>query len=139
MGQVNYVEVFRESFQRTVSPDPESFFQQFYDTFLSSSPQAREKFARTDMERQKRMLEESLVRLMEFFVGATSDDTMDHVADVHGRGGHAIDHALYGEWLDCLLSTVRDRDPRYDANVGLAWRVVLAPGIEFMKYRHPGF
>ena len=40
-----------------------SFFDDFYVTFLASSPAIREKFARTDMTAQKQLLRERLLLL----------------------------------------------------------------------------
>ena len=46
---------------------------------------------------------------------------------------------LYEAWLDSLIATARESDPDFDDELELAWRVVLAPGIAYMKFRYDHF
>jgi hypothetical protein len=41
-------------------------------------------------------------------------------------------------WLDCLIETVRQFDPKFNEEVATAWRAVFSKGIEFMTSRHEG-
>lgn len=129
------LERFDDSLSRCYA-DPR-FLERFYEVFLETSPEARAKFAHTDLAKQRRMLKASLV-LMMLGAGGKYEGTvhMEHIARVHGRSGHDIPAHLYDVWLDCLLETVREFDPECDEELLQIWRRTLAPGIAFMKSRY---
>ena len=110
------------------------FLERFYELFMETSPEARAKFAGTDLARQRRMLKASLVLMM---VGAGGKPEglvhMERIAAVHGKSGHDIPAHLYGVWLDCLLQAVREYDPQCDDALLATWGRVLEPGIAYMK------
>ena len=39
-------------------------------------------------------------------------------------------------WLESLIETVQLFDSRFTEEIELAWRVVLAPGIAYMKFKY---
>jgi hemoglobin-like flavoprotein len=129
------LEIFDESLARCYAAP--RFLERFYELFLEASPEAREKFAGTDMAQQRRMLKASLVLMM---LGAGGEaeglQHMDRIGSVHGKGGYDIPAHLYDIWLDCLLRAVREFDPKFDETIPAAWRRVLEPGIAFMKSRY---
>lgn len=110
------------------------FFDRFYERFLGSSPEVREKFADTDFVHQKRALRASFhVMLL-----AAEDETkgpdryLAHVAARHGAGDLDIGAKLYDLWLDSLLATVRDCDPEFGPEVEKAWEAVMMVGIHYL-------
>lgn len=126
------LERFDESLSRCYA-NP-GFLERFYQLFLEASPEARDKFAGTDMPQQRRMLKASLVLMM--LAGGGKPEGMGHMARigaVHGKGGYDIPAPLYDIWLSCLLQTVREIDPKVDDTLLLVWRSVLEPGIAYMK------
>lgn len=129
------VAIFDDSLARCYA-DPR-FLERFYEVFLAASPEAREKFANTDLAKQRRMLKASLV-LMMLSAGEQPEGQvhMERIASVHSRHGHDIPAALYDVWLQSLLQVVTEFDPEADPEVIAAWRRVLTPGIEFMRSRH---
>lgn len=129
------VAVFDDSLARCYA-DPR-FLERFYEVFLAASPEAREKFANTDLAKQRRMLKASLV-LMMLSAGEKPEGQvhMERIASVHGQHGHDIPAALYDVWLQSLLQVVTEFDPAADPEVLAVWRRVLAPGIAYMKSRH---
>ncbi len=113
------------------------FLERFYELFIEASPEARAKFAHTDLAQQRRMLKASLVLMMLAAGGKTEGMAhMERIAGVHSKGHYDIPAALYDIWLDCLVQSVREFDPEYTDEMGATWRRVLAPGIEFMKSRY---
>ena len=59
-----------------------------------------------------------------------------HVARLHIRSGRDIPAEYYDTWLDSLIEALGEFDPEFDADVELSWRLVLAPGISYMKFMH---
>ncbi len=129
----NYSKIFSRSLTRAVSADPDRFFSQFYDRFIPSSPEVTALFEGVDMKRQRKIIEASLAYMSEFAAFLTKTDPLERLAERHSRRGIDVDPALYEVWLDMLVETVRESDPEYSDEVGLAWRVVMSPGIAFMK------
>lgn len=135
---VDYDEVFRHSFQRVSAAERSgfSFFDEFYRLFIGSSREIEEKFNGTDMGRQKRMLARSMYQMLQFYLGREASEKMAEIAGRHARRAKNIEPGLYERWLECLVETVRSYDDDFDDDVELAWRVVMAPGIAYMKFRY---
>lgn len=121
------------SYQRAISPDYHGFFARFYQLFTDANPRVRQLFAATDMERQYQMLMESMTHLISFARDQDPSDEMKNMALVHGKTGLGIREDFYDLWLESLIQTVKERDPKFDAHIDKAWRKILQPGIDFMK------
>ena len=113
--------------------DPE-FFESFYQTFLASSPEVQKKFADTDFVRQKAALRDSLRKMMNAARDRTGDPArhLIHLAERHSSRDLRIGAALYDNWLDSLLATVRKIDPEYSDDIGNAWERVMMVGIRYL-------
>ncbi len=135
---VNYDKIFEESFWRVIGDDSRDvqFFTRFYENFMDSSEEVREKFKDTDMEKQKMMLEKSLFRVAMFHGRHVANDELRRIAEVHSRHRHNVRPGLYILWMDALIETVKEFEENFSDDIELAWRIVLAPGIEFMKFYH---
>lgn len=134
----NLDELFNDSLERIrhTKIEGRDFFDAFYDDFIGRSPTVREKFKQTDMKFQKQMLQQSLFYLVTFVATKTSEAPLERVARVHSRSERDIAPELYDVWMDSIVATLRTHDPNFDDDTELAWRVVLAPGIAFMKFRY---
>jgi hemoglobin-like flavoprotein len=131
------VDVFRRSLHRCLA-DP-AFLQSFYDAFIGSSEEVREKFKGTDMGRQKRMLEDSLyVMAMALQRGFDSPARGDlpRIAERHSRKGLDIRPELYDLWASSLVETAARYDPEFTPEIERAWRETLTAGIEYMRSRY---
>lgn len=136
----NTREVFEKSLQRCTANS--GFFDLFYDTFLSSAPKVKAKFAHTDFDRQKRMLERSF-RLI---LWASEDPEkgperyLEHLAVRHSARDLDIGSEYYDLWLDSLLAAVRECDPECNHEVEDSWEQVMGIGIDYMvrSYRQVG-
>ena len=135
MGEKDYLEIFDESLQR-VTTSGDAFFDRFYASFLDSSDEIKNKFAKTNFQVQKLLLRQSLSYLLEFSAGFNDIKHLKNLANTHSKSQKDIDPALYEHWLTTLIKTVKEFDPNYNTEVELAWRVILAPGIEYMKHHH---
>ncbi|WP_204378463.1 globin [Agaribacterium haliotis] len=132
-----YETLFDQSYERVRRNRvfDKDFFDTFYDKFLPSSPEVAQKFRNTDMAKQRQMLEKSFYHLLVFYASGDADDYMQRMVAKHGRHGVNIPDHLYDLWMDTLIATVKVFDPEYSDDVALAWRLVLAPGLTYMKYR----
>jgi len=113
------------------------FLDRFYELFLASADEVREKFKNTNFDRQKEALRMSLYMMMTAHDWSVEcDGHLEEIAERHSRHDLDIAPHLYDLWLVCLLRAVSEFDPGYDANVAAAWRAALGPGIQLMKSRY---
>jgi hemoglobin-like flavoprotein len=130
-------DVFLASLNRCLA-EP-GFVAGFYDRFLRSSREVREKFKGTDMERQVRVLADSLyvvANAVQGEEGSLARGGLPALAERHSRRGRDVGPHLYQLWSDCLVETARATDPRFDADVEAAWRETLAFGVRYMTDRY---
>jgi len=113
------------------------FLDRFYELFLASSDEVREKFKNTNFERQKEALRMSLYMMMTAHDWSNECDAhLEEIAERHSRHDLDISPHLYDQWLACLLQAVSEFDPIFDADVATAWTRTLQPGIQLMKSRY---
>jgi len=130
------LQTFQQSLARcTANP---RFLDQFYDTFLASSPKVREKFANTDFLKQKRALHGSFHLMLRAAQNEGSGPPvyLEDLAHRHGARQLAIGAELYDLWLDSLLATVRICDPDGSPDIEKAWEKVMGIGIKYLCSRY---
>ena len=123
---------FRTSLERCLAR-PE-FLEDFYDRFLASSDEVREKFAHTDFAKQRRMLRGSLYLMSRAAMGL--DDGREHLAAVaksHSSSRLAIPKHHYDLWLESLVETARESEGEFDAELEAAWREVLSLAVNVVS------
>ncbi|WP_207062958.1 globin [Motiliproteus sp. SC1-56] len=135
---MDFERVFDESYERVLKRqlDGETFFQAFYRRFTASDPGVAVLFHHTDMQRQQQLLEKSFYRLVVFYATNYADDYLEKIAQRHSKRELNIAPHYYDLWLDCLIDTLADFDPLFDANIELSWRLVLSTGITYMKFKY---
>jgi len=135
---MDYEAIFDASYERVKKhhAGKEAFFHAFYERFIQADPRVAQHFQHTDMERQQKMLEKSFYRLLVFYATNSTDDYLEEVAIRHSKLVLNIDKDLYDIWLDCLIETLKDYDPEYSDQVELSWRLLLATGITYMKFKY---
>jgi hemoglobin-like flavoprotein len=127
-------DMFRASLKRCLGTT--EFLRDFYELFMDSSPEVREKFKNTDFPKQARILADSLFLMAvasESTSGAIAGKELDRLAQRHSRTGLDIKPELYGVWLECLLHAASRHDPEFSVEIEAAWRQALAPGIEQLR------
>ena len=126
---------FHASFHRCMTH--RRFFDLFYDDFLNSSIEVRQKFQRTDFARQKRALRLSFLLVMDAVVHKTNDfSVLEPNAISHSRTKTNIPPHLYDLWLDSLLRTVKTCDSRYSAKTERLWREAFKPAIDYIVAKY---
>jgi len=138
---MGYEQTFDQSYERikTLEKDGKRFFAAFYDNFLQASPEVAAHFRATDMNHQMKMMEKSFYGLFIFYATQNANDYLENIAEKHSHAQLNIDERLYDIWLNSLIETVKQFDPEFNEEIALAWRVILAPGIAYMKHRYDRF
>ncbi len=111
------------------------FFDSFYQYFLASSPEIRDKFAHTNMPAQKQLLRQGILNLVMHARGMP-DTKLRALGCSHARGALDIRPELYDLWLQALLQSIGEHDGQCDANTRLAWHEVLNKGISVIKAQY---
>jgi hemoglobin-like flavoprotein len=127
----SYARVFGEGVG--ISEEATPFFEAFYRRFLTD-PNIAEAFSKTDMSRQVGMLRKSFFHLAAFYVSHEPSAELERIAIIHARLGIKPD--FYDLWLEALIDTVREFDPKCDLATELAWRWAMTPGITYMRLFH---
>ena len=127
-------DIFLDSLNRCEGTE---FFDRFYERFLASSSEVRDKFKYTDFDRQRRMLRRSL----QLIASATAGDPaglreLNDRAETHRRANLDIPPRLYDVWLDVLVTTATEFDAKWTAEVEAAWRTILGIAIRHMTRRY---
>ena len=112
------------------------FFTRFYEIFFASSPEVPLKFANTDMKEQVNVLQKGVFQLISFYLLKSDNDYLRSIATTHSRTQYDIPPVLYDFWLSSLLATVKEFDPEYADHIGLAWQIVMTPGILYLKHHY---
>lgn len=135
MGEVwlNYPQLvrFEGSIDRCLADD--AFVSKFYDAFLASDPAVREKFEGVDLDRQQKMLADSLRLVLGAAQGTEAGRAhLEHIAERHSARGLGIGAALYQRWLDSLIEVASKTDPEWEEDFADLWRAGLQPCIDHM-------
>jgi hemoglobin-like flavoprotein len=116
-----------------------TFLEGFYDRFVGSSDEVREKFRAVDLKRQVRMLEDSLYVVAvaaQGKEGSPAREALPWLAARHSRHDLDIRPELYDLWIACLVETARAHDPEFGPEVEAAWRETLTLGANYMRERY---
>lgn len=133
----HYETIFNDSLGRILDRNGgDAFFKGFYECFISSSTEVKQKFANTDMDNQRRMLKSSFYHMLTFFVTKETEKNIVEIARKHNMHHRDIHPELYDLWLECLIRTVKRHDSKFSDEVELAWRLVMANGITYMKFKY---
>jgi hemoglobin-like flavoprotein len=114
-----------------------AFVERFYEIFLASSPKVQEKFAQTDFARQKAALRASLDSMMLAVKDpAGPQQYLRELAERHSSRQLNIGAELYDLWLDSLLATVKEFDPKNSSEVQDAWEKAMMQGVSYLLSRY---
>lgn len=117
-----------------LNPD---FLDAFYKKLMTTSPEVAMLFRNTDFKRQKKVLQMSINMLITHAMGTgIMVDYLQQVGEIHSRRGLNIAPHHYLTWLNSLMQTVKECDPKYTPQLEQAWRACLNPGIELIKSKY---
>ncbi|WP_295515911.1 globin domain-containing protein [uncultured Pseudomonas sp.] len=109
-----------------------AFFDDFYQGFLASSPQVREKFVHTDMAAQRLLLRQGIMNLVLVARGMPATK-LRYLGESHSHARLDIGPELYELWIDCLLASLAQHDPDFSPALRQEWREALEAGIAVMR------
>ena len=110
----------------------EAFLTDFYEAFLASDPAIPPLFARTDFDRQKRLLQHAIGLLMSF-ARRPNPHLLERIAARHGPADLNIPPDQYRLFVASVLVAARKHDPEFTDEIGEAWEAALGPGTRFME------
>lgn len=126
---------FNDSFERCKKFP--NFYKEFYERLIASSPEIADKFSSTDLKTQERALKRSLFIMMQIPEGhEINDPDLEILAVLHSRMAKNIRPELYTYWIESLIQTVQECDPKFDEHVENAWRVFLQRGVDYFISRY---
>jgi hemoglobin-like flavoprotein len=131
------VEAFLGSLKRCLAAP--GFMEAFYERFIGSSEEVREKFRGTDMKRQVQAVADSLYVVANAVQGEEGSPArwgLRQIAARHSRSDRDIRPGLYDLWIDCLVETARAHDPQFDPALERAWRETLTFGADYIRQRY---
>jgi hemoglobin-like flavoprotein len=113
------------------------FFEAFYRNFFTACPAAAPRFAKTDFERQHKLLRHALGLLLLFPKQPENDTSLLlRVAERHSRRDLDVSPSFYAPFVDSLIATVKQFDPAFTAEVEDAWRRTVEKGVTYMVSRY---
>lgn len=129
------VDAFHASLERCDSNS--DFFSNFYRHFIASSPVVADKFSGTNFKTQTRVLKTSFyMAILACDKNTEAQLYLERIAERHNRRGLDIKPELYDLWLDSMIATVREHDPKYSDEIERVWRSFMQPAIDYMKSRY---
>ena len=125
------VRLAKDSLKRCLKQ--EKFLDRFYELFLASSEEIKAKFVSTQFVQQKIMLKASLHIMLMLAQGDLKDtQVLQDLAEKHSSRYLNIRPEFYQFWVNSMLQAVKESDPAYSDDVGIAWKNSLEPGVKFM-------
>lgn len=125
------VERVRDSFSRCILSS--GFIDRFYELFLASNPEIGPKFAKTNFEKQKGLLVQSILYAIQFAAGNDAGERgLSPIRKSHNRKKLNIEPRYYRYWTESLVKTISEKDYKYTATLEYDWRAALKPVVEFM-------
>ena len=127
---MNAPDIVMQSYGRCCAS--KTFFDDFYQRFLQSSPEVRAKFTNTDMPAQKLLLRQGILNLV-LFARGLPPTKLQALAKSHSREKMNIEPHLYHYWVEALISTISQHDRECNDDTIKDWREVLGKGIAIIQ------
>lgn len=122
----------RASFAR-VGSNP-AFLERFYETFLKSHPAVAPMFTNTDMRKQRGLLRTGIVMLLRYAQADPDAKTvLARLAEKHDRRHLGVHPTMYGYWVESLIATLKEFDPRWTPELERIWRDTVAGGVGYIS------
>ena len=105
----------------------EGFLTNFYVDFMNTDPAIKERFRYTKIERQVRMLAESLQVTSDAISGKPEAlARLKELGQTHDKYHHNARPEWYSIWIDSLVDAASHADPEWSAELETIWRKMLS-------------
>ncbi|MCC6143746.1 MAG: globin, partial [Candidatus Hydrogenedentes bacterium] len=112
-------------------------YDKFYERFVTSDPRIGPYFLSTDFKKQKNLLKDGVGRALSFAAGDSgSVSFVENLSVTHNRSHMNILPELYPYWLNSLLETLSETDPKWSRSLENEWRDALQKTINLMSRSH---
>ena len=113
------------------------FFTAFYADLFATCPTAEPYFAKTDFDRQHRLVKHGIGLLINYNREPKAEpNILTRVAERHRRGDIGVDPSLYPFFIESFINTARKFDPDFTPEVEAAWRAATAKGVAYMASKY---
>lgn len=111
------------------------FVTDFYRRLLASDERIPPMFSHTDWQKQNRLIRRGISSAITYAGSPiTVKRQISEIAEIHSRQGRApVDPGLYHHWVESLVQTVEQSDPRFSPALGDRWRQAVTPAIEIFQ------
>ncbi|MCB1174345.1 MAG: hypothetical protein KDK39_12305 [Leptospiraceae bacterium] len=124
----NTLAIVRESYGRCAMQA--TFFEDFYETFMRSSPEIMPFFDKTNMAKQRQLLREGISFMILFADNnAGGEMAIEHIGKIHDVKHVNVRPELYPLWINSLLECIGKHDKHHNEEIRDAWKAVLDIGI----------
>ena len=110
-----------------------AFLDTFYELFLTSDPTVKQKFANTDVVKQKKVLMNSLHFMIMFASNSSiAKNELTRTARTHSKYRFDITPNLYPFWVNSLIKTIYKFDEKMSTELEMIWRRALQKGVNYL-------
>ncbi len=126
------VKIVQDSFAR--SSKEAGFARTFYENLFFLSPKIKDYFKDTDFEHQEKALMHGLSFLMEFGDSKNkyAKTQVLRIARTHSKQGMNIHPHDYYYWIEALIMTGKQFDPKWYYEMEFYWREVVSMPVSFI-------
>ena len=126
------VKLVQDSFARSSKDD--NFARIFYENLFFLSPKIREYFKDTDFHHQQKALLHGLEFLMHFSNVKDENAKLQiiRIAKSHSASGMKIHPHDYYYWIEALIMTGKELDPKWYDGMEFYWREVVSMPVSFI-------
>lgn len=115
-----------------------AFITGFYQRLQGCDPTVEKMFEHTNWPQQQKALRRGISAALTFAGGSNIvQGMMTQMADVHSRRGRApVPPDYYRFWMDSLMASVREHDPKLTPELEATWRDALETTCQYFIDRY---
>ena len=115
-----------------------NFITGFYQRLQGKDPEVGQMFAHTNWPQQQKALRRGISAALTYAGGSNIvQGTMEQMAEVHSRRGRApVPPAFYTYWMDSLIESIREHDPKLTPKLETEWRDALQITVQYFIDRY---
>jgi hemoglobin-like flavoprotein len=130
-------EIARGSYRRAMASS--DLHERIYGVFFATCPDARQLFAKTNLQRHYELLHHAIVLMLAFHANPNAEEPtiLSRVAARHRELGVLIPPDWFNAFSAAIRQVVGEADPQFCDETGDAWAAVLDSGTRYMRSYSP--